>query len=171
MKHHTFFTSLVVFAMTSCSTPPQKVDCVETKTLYANGAIASEGKTCSGRKQGEWQEWYSDGALRWKGSYKNDSVVYAIPDTTADCEMTLINGDSLHVGRFSNVRIKVGKIYPNELMVAVTNGKITVSDHKDLYDYRIIPERAGELKLFAFWLDPATGRQIQFEGGRWTVYE
>jgi len=171
MKNYTLLIALVVFALTSCSTPQQQADCVETKTLHSNGAVASAGKTCSGRKHGEWQEWYSDGALKWKGRYTHDTVLYAPVDTAALCEMTLLNGDSLRVGRTSNVRIRVGNIYPGELMIAITNGKITASDRKDFYDYQILPGHAGELKLFAFWRNRATGRQIQMDGGVWTVYE
>jgi len=171
MNIPTPFTSLIMFALISCTPSQQRTDCVESKTLHANGAVASAGKTCSGRKQGEWQEWYSDGTLKWKGSYTKDTVEYAPLDTAALCQMTLLNGDSLHVGRSSNVRIRVGKIHPNELLVAVTNGKITVSDHEDLYDYQILPGHAGELKFFAFWRNRATGRQIELDGGTWTVYE
>jgi len=171
MNHLALFTSLVVFALTGCSTPQQQTDCVETRTLHANGAIASAGKTCAGLRHGEWQEWYSDGALKWKGSYTNADVVYTPLDTAAHCEMTLFRGDSLRVGRSSNVRIRVGNIHPGELMVAVANGKITVRKNKDLYDYDILPGHAGELKLFVFWRNHLTGRQIQRQGGTWTVYE
>lgn len=171
MKNLSPFTWLFVFALIGCTPSQQQTDCIEAKTLHANGAVASAGKTCSGRKHGEWHEWYADGTLKWKGSYTQGSLEYAPLDTAARCEITLINGDSLRAGRSSNIRIRVGKFHPDELMVAVTNGKITVSDHKDLYDYQVLPRHAGELKFFSFWRDPATGRQIQLDGGTWTVYE
>ncbi len=44
-------------------------------TWHDSGAKASEGVLLDGQRQGAWSFWYSDGGLRWQGTFERDVAV------------------------------------------------------------------------------------------------
>jgi len=60
--------------------------------------------------------------------------------------------DTLYVGEKVYLRVK-SKRPLKDLNIGCTNGTIQIADNKSLYDFMIIPERKGILKLYFFYID------------------
>ena len=152
-----------------CSAPVEESDCEETKTRHKNGTISSAGKTCSGQKQGVWEEWYSDGTLRWSGQYKNDTLQMHTPMDTSALQVSFLGNDSLQIGKQAPIRVRVGDIHPSKLVLMMTKGTIKKSEERDMYDYVIHPEQPGKLKLIVQWTNPTNGLHEVLGEKRYTV--
>lgn len=157
--------------LVGCSTHSGEPACMETKSYHANGTSASAGRTCSGLKQGAWNEWYSDGSLKWSGHYKNDSLQMHNPGDTSALRISFLDTGALHVGRPARIRVMVGDIHPSKLFLMMTKGTIKLSEQRDLYDYVILPERPGELKLMVQWNNPTNGLIELLGEKRYTVLD
>lgn len=65
----------------------------------------------------------------------------------------------------------VGDIHPSKLFLMMTKGTIKLSEQRDLYDYVILPERPGELKLMVQWNNPTNGLIELLGEKRYTVLD
>jgi hypothetical protein len=134
-------------------------NCWMVNTYYKNGNKRSSGKVCDDLKDGYWQEWYADGAIKWKGIYVKGNRSYASVDVTkGNCSLNTFR-EKLQKDNGYPIRISADKIHPEDLIVASNNGSIKLCDDVDKCDFIIRPERIGDLKLYVY-IQGATQKEI-----------
>lgn len=123
--------------------------CVEIKTFTRFGKLLSTGRLCDSLREGRWEEYYSDGVIKWRGEYHlgkrqyNDTIV-----GRSDCNLSIKeNPEYLKVGKKYHLRPGISNIHPNDLAVMINNGKIRPFSDTNEYDFEMTPERQGSLKL------------------------
>lgn len=120
------------------------------KKYYESGELMSRGDEKNGIRNGYWLEQYIDGAIRWKGQYVNDSVLY---DTNrlgvCDCKILSRNKSNLLVAGIRNpVRLKINGIHPRDICSAIVqNGTIDISDSLEMFDMDFTPKIEGEMSV------------------------
>jgi len=112
-------------------------------SYYKNGQVKSKGKIIDGKKSGLWQEWYSDGILRWEGKYVDGMP--KIPQLPAEASIQL-KDSIVKVGVRNSLKVSVQGLHPSEIMICCTNAVITGNKNQD-FDYDITPEKPGLIKI------------------------
>lgn len=126
--------------------------CKEVISYYKNGQKASIGKICNDLREGNWREWYADGSMKWEGEYKNGNPNYRdINLKKLNCILTIKgNPDILQTGETYLLRVSIIGIHPQDIIVASNNGMIYFYENREEYDFKIVPEKKGNLKLYTF---------------------
>ncbi len=120
-------------------------------TYYNNGQLASIGCYLDGKKSGYWKEWYSDGAYKWEGKYLSNNRHYETIDLTSGGSYYIKdNPDKLKTNTPYEIKFYIPGIHPDDLTVASNNGSIAYLENRNQYDFKIIPERSGELKFYIY---------------------
>ena len=113
---------------------------------YLNGQISEKGLMKNGNKEGTWEYWYSDGDMKWTGVFCKG--VYINP---VDTVIVSFQKDTLFVGEEIYMRIQHKFCPIEDLIMACSNyAKLIRLDNRELYDYMIIPEQKGIIKLYFF---------------------
>lgn len=124
-------------------------NCFIIKTFSITGKLLSNGKLCDNLKEGIWEEYYSDGMVKWKGLYNSGKRQHldTIPEEP-HCKLTIKeNPEYLKVGTTYHLRANVANIHPDDLVIMVDNGIIKPMKDKGEYDFEMMPEKQGNLKL------------------------
>ncbi len=119
----------------------------DLKTYYTDGQISSKGQVKNSNKIGFWQEWYVDGTLKWKGNYENNRRKLKIPVSGAK---VILMDSLLKKDQFSQLRIKVEGIHPNDIIIECKNGIIKNSDNKSMFDFMVKPGHLGMMNFVLF---------------------
>jgi len=127
-------------------------NCKDVLRYYKNGQKASSGKICDNLKESSWQEWYVDGMIKWEGEYKNGKPHYKNFNLKElNCALTIKgNPDTLQTDITYPIRVSIVGIHPQDILVTTNNGVIYFDENRDEYDYKIIPEKKGPIKLYTF---------------------
>jgi len=143
---------LLVMPLLGCSRSP----CKEHLDKHVNGRLKRAGKICNGLRQGRWFEDYAEGALRWQGTYVNDTLDMHPPIDSSEIHVAFLTGD-LRAGQEAQVRVQVSDIHPSFFTIDVENGTIVPPGDPDMYDEAIRPAAPGTLVMRFAWTDPKTG--------------
>jgi len=123
---------------------------------YPNGQVKSKGHIIDGCKNGNWQEWYGDGSIKWNGEYDYGKRKFEV----LSAKPKIIMEDTLlRKGKQTNLKVHIDGIHPEDMAIACNNGIIKVSERKGLYDYVVTPKKEGIIK-FVFFIKNE-GRMIQ----------
>jgi hypothetical protein len=114
---------------------------------YLNGQIHSKGYIKNGLRNGEWQEWYLDGSLKWTGEYDNNERKLQLPSSSP---IIIFEDSVLRKNKQTYLKVNVDGIHPNDMVVACNNGIINVSDKKEIFDYMVTPKHQGKIKFIYF---------------------
>ena len=115
---------------------------------YPNGQMKNQGNIINSKREGMWNEWYADGSLLWTGEYDDD---YRLQSKTLGHTKLLLS-DSLIPNKPVYLRVTIEGIHRENLRLAVTNGQIYKTDDNTLYDYVIVPNKSGIMKIYQFYL-------------------
>jgi len=125
--------------------------------LYSKtGKILEKGKIYNKLKEGYWQEFYTDGVIKWEGKYKKGKREYnTLNLNDADCELIIKGNPSfLKVGQTYPLRIKVNGMHPEDIMLGSNNGIMKIYSDKYEYDYTMTPSKVDSLNLKIFIATP-----------------
>jgi len=115
---------------------------------YPNEQMKIQGKVINSKREGVWNEWYADGSVLWSGEY-NDG--YRLQSKTIGYTKLLLS-DSLAPNKPVLLRVYIEGIHRKDLRIGVTNGLIKLAEDNDLYDYVIVPEKSGIMKIYQAYL-------------------
>jgi len=127
-----------------------------SQRYYINGTMAEYGLIKNNHKEGLWQTWYSDEQIRWEGIYENGHFLY---DSIVSIPVVILDEEILRAGEKTYFRVYSPTIAIEDLAIGCTNGIIQVADKKDMYDFTIIPQNKGVVKLYFFLYGETIGEQ------------
>lgn len=120
--------------------------CQTVERRFNNGSVEARGQLCRGERNGHWEEFYSDGTLKWEGDYKMGyRELPEIDSVQLNCSVTF--GDTLGfmVNRPRQCRIKVSPLNPKDLIIYVNQGSFDTTLASDLYDFALLPATSSDL--------------------------
>ena len=133
---------------------------------YSNGQIKAKGNITDSHRNGNWQEWYSDGSEKWNGEY--DYGKRKIETLTAEPKI-IIEDSVFRKGEQTYLKAYIEGVHPEDMAIACNNGIIKVADKKEMFDYVVIPKKQGVIK-FTFFIKNQ-GRMIQVGADSLNVLE
>ena len=114
---------------------------------YDNGNIKTKGEMLDSLKTGVWQEYFSDGDLRWEGVYSSN-ILDELSESDEDIITLDNNPKFLILGHTYKIRIKTPEKHLENISVSVNKGnKVFPSLIKDEYDFLLEPLIKGDLSI------------------------
>lgn len=123
--------------------------CFEIKRYSLKGSILGKGRMCDSLKEGYWEEYYTDGAVKWKGKYLKGKRQYdKINFDTLDCNLTIKgNPEFLKLNQSYPFRVEVPGIHPDDIGLTIDKAKFWIHENTDEYDYAFMPVQKDTLTM------------------------
>lgn len=114
---------------------------------YLNGQTKAKGNIIEGKKNGIWEEYYSDGSVKWVGEYRYGTRIIKLVSSKP---IIVFEDFKLVKDKKTYLRIYLNGVHPEDMAIASNNGIIQVSDKKDMYDYMATPNKVGIIKFYIY---------------------
>lgn len=123
--------------------------CFEIKKYSLKGSLLSIGRVCDSLKEGYWEEYYTDGTVKWKGKYLKGKRQYAKMNfDTVECNLTIKgNPEFLKLNQEYPFRVEVPGVHPDDVGLTIDKAKFWIYKNTDDYDYAFMPIQKDTLAM------------------------
>jgi hypothetical protein len=114
--------------------------CIRYFSFHSNGNLKEEGLIKLGVREGLWKQYYSDGAVRWIGSYEEGEIDPPTADSTFITKTKLVFKGVTKDSSFAFRFILPDSVSVESLIQTTVNGSITQVLDFDSCDFLLKPK-------------------------------